>query len=92
MTLLEQLKTKSKEQLITQILESEMTQKDRDMINILKKKDRVTLYELKTDYDFDSHSANRTINRLVDLGVVGYEKYKEGKRIKVDYFIERLVK
>ncbi|MCP6727056.1 MAG: hypothetical protein KJI69_03470 [Patescibacteria group bacterium] len=92
MTLLEQLKTKSKEQLITQILESEMTQKDRDMINILKKKDRVTLYELKTDYDFDSHSANRTINRLIDLGVVGSEKYKEGKRIKVDYFIERLVK
>ena len=92
MTLLEQLKTKSKDQLITQILESEMTQKDRDMINVLKKQDRVTLYELKTDHNFDSHSANRTINRLVDLGVVGSEKYKEGKRIKVDYFLERLVK
>lgn len=92
MTLLEQLKTKSKDQLITQIIESEMTQKDRDMINILRKQVRVTLYELKTDHNFDSHSANRTINRLVDLGVVGSEKYKEGKRVKVDYFIERLIK
>jgi len=92
LTLLEQLKNKSREQLITQIIETELTDKDRDFIKVLKKQDRVTLYELKIDHNFDSHSANRSIKRLVDLGVIGSEKYKEGKRVKVDYFLERLVK
>ena len=92
MTLLEQLKTKSKDQLISQIIESKLTHKDRDFITVLKKYNRVTLYELKTQHDFDSHSANRSINRLVDLGVVGFERYKEGKKEKVDYFLVRLVK
>jgi len=92
MTLFQELKNKSKEQLIKQIIDFQLTDKDREFIKILKKQDRVTLYELKIDHNFDSHSANRSIKRLRELGVIGLERYTDNGRSKVDYFLERLRK
>ena len=88
MTVITELQRKSKEQLIKQILQAEITDKDRDFIRILKKQGRVTLYELKVDHKFDSHSANRSIKRLTDLGIISTQRYKDKGRKKVDYMLE----
>ena len=83
-----ELQRKSKEQLIKHILQAEITDKDRDFISILKKQGRVTLYELKVDHNFDSHSANRSIKRLSELGIISTNKYVDNGRAKVDYILE----
>lgn len=83
-----ELQRKSKDQLIKQIIQSEITDKDRDFIRILKKQGRVTLYELKIDHNFDSHSANRSIKRLTELGIISTNKYVDNGRAKVDYILE----